>query len=190
MDYITRYRWIVGVDEVGRGPIAGPVTVCALAIPFNEKLPEEVRDSKMIRGKDRRRIARNLSKNLYVINSIRAKTIDTRGIVWAIEQAVARCLRQLPCLANETLVLMDGSLKAPRGWKHQITLIRGDQREPVIGGASILAKVARDEHMERMDIQYPGYGFSSHKGYGTEQHYKMLEDLGPCSIHRKTWIYK
>ncbi len=117
-----------------------------------------------------------------------AHEIDGMGISHAIEKAIHIVLDTLSLDPTQTEVLLDGSLKAPKKFSIQTTIIKGDEKIPLIGAASIVAKVIRDRHMEEQARLYPQYGFEKHKGYGTDQHRKAIRKHGPCAIHRKTFL--
>jgi ribonuclease HII len=123
---------------------------------------------------------------------ISAKKIDAKGLPWAIEQAIAGCLDALD--ATETLdpettrIFLDGSLKAPQKFAMQETIIKGDEKVPVISAASIYAKVMRDRYMEKQAKSYPQYGFDRHKGYGTAAHVRAIKEYGVTPIHRRSFL--
>lgn len=202
MKSFSKITWCIGIDEVGRGPIAGPVTIGVFAIQKKmmqekkaQQILREVRDSKQLTESQResifRRIAvlnRNRTDMMYRTISIPAPDIDRRGIAACIHSAIARGLSQLRLDPQQCHVFLDGGLKAPDDFTSQETVIKGDQSNSLISAASIIAKVTRDRYMVRMDIVFPGYGFAQHKGYGTKQHYKALTKKGLCQLHRKTWV--
>lgn len=186
-------RFVIGVDEVGRGPIAGPVTVCALLIPRkNLHLIKEARDSKSISAKRREELAKGFlglkkaGKLDYRIASVGAEIIDRKGIVPAVRLCIKRTLARLDVDPGHVEVLLDGSLYAPGQFK-QKTIKGGDRKEPIIAAASIMAKVHRDKKMTRLAKLFPEYGFDIHKGYGTAAHYKAIKKRGKCNLHRKTY---
>ena len=209
----TKGQWVIGVDEAGRGPLAGPVAVGVVLAPkgFNiKKAFPGVADSKKLSEKKREEIFALLQPNYggpssglvrYVVMFASAKEIDKKGIVVAIRHAVARGLKQLlekttevrpPYIKAGPLcleVLLDGSLHAPAEYA-QKTIIKGDVTEPIISLASIAAKVTRDRLMQRLAKKYPGYGFEQHKGYGTKGHYEALMRHGLSPEHRKTFLTK
>ncbi len=193
--YTMVMSWIVGIDEVGRGPLAGPVTVCALAMPrrYFAKLKGNF-DSKKLSPTKREQIAKSLKaearegKVVFKIASVSAQTIDRRGIVFAVNLAIKRVLARHSFLPREVQIFLDGGLRAPKEYKNQKTIIRGDLSEPIIGLASVLAKVHRDKKMQRLDTRYPKWGFEIHKGYGTRAHYTALRKHGPSGIHRLSFI--
>lgn len=190
-------KYLVGVDEAGRGPLAGPVAVGVAVVPlgFDWNLLPGVGDSKQVKPKDREvlfQLAFDLQKrgvlNFAVIQSS-AHIIDTKGIVPAIRQAMAKGFQKLELLPAECEVRLDGSLKAPEEFLNQRTIIKGDATEPIIGLASILAKVTRDRHMTRLanDSEFVAYEFAVHKGYGTKKHIEQIKKHGLSSIHRRTF---
>lgn len=191
-------NYIVGVDEVGRGPIAGPLAVGAVLIKLKIKKSKfkifrGIRDSKKLSEKKREewyRKIRSLQKERildYRVSLVSEKIIDKKGLSYSLKLAVSNCLRKLQ-IKPDTTILLDGSLYAPHKYKNQKTIIRGDEKEQVISAASIVAKVLRDGQMKRLSKKYPGYGFERHKGYGTKAHYRALKKLGPSKIHRKSFI--
>lgn len=203
MKYSPRTTWYIGIDEVGRGPIAGPVTIGIFVVHKNvlkeKKVIEilrKVKDSKQLTESQREHIFREiqiLTRNrkdiFYRTVSLSAKEIDEQGIAVCIRTAIARGLSKISDDREGVSIKLDGGLRAPERFVHQETIIKGDQKEPLISAASIVAKVIRDRYMVRMDGMFPGYGFAQHKGYGTQQHYTALIKKGACEIHRKTWIH-
>ncbi|HEY9582928.1 MAG TPA: ribonuclease HII [Candidatus Paceibacterota bacterium] len=190
-------RWIIGIDEVGRGPIAGPVTVCAFMATqtFCKKLKGQF-DSKKLTPQIRVSISRDLHKMrnegliLYRIVSVSEKVIDQKGIVYAVNLAISRALKLLRGLNPKLVqILLDGGLHAPEIYKNQRTIVHGDARVPVIGLASVMAKVHRDKLMTNLGTRYPNWGFEKHKGYGTRKHYKALRKHGPSLIHRRSYLH-
>lgn len=182
-------RWIVGVDEAGRGPLAGPVYVGAYAIPrsFDMKNLAKVRDSKKLTEKARE----DVFKDITALTEVRfstghssASVIDNKGITIAIQRALAQALEGLTLAPEDCMVLLDGGLKAPESYTQQKTIVRGDATEKVIGAASIVAKVTRDKKMRTFARRYPQYGFEVHKGYGTEAHRSHIKKCGLSKIHR------
>ena len=118
------------------------------------------------------------------------KVIDTKGIVKAIEMAIEKIFAGFKKRPEECLVLLDGNLKAPKEFKNQKTIIKGDEKEPVISLASIVAKVSRDRYIVKLSEKYPEYCFEKHKGYGTKLHYEMIKKHGLCNIHRRSFLRK
>lgn len=192
---------IIGIDEVGRGPLAGPVTVCAVVcdeaeykkLKLSKLLPKSGKDSKKIKEKDREKFHKTLftlkfeGKINFSITHVSNKIIDKKGISFAIKHAIKKNLENLNISTNSKL-LLDGSLKAPENFKDQRTIIKGDEKEKIIAWASILAKVERDKLMTKISKKFPSYDFHVHKGYGTKKHLIAIKRYGVTSIHRKTWI--
>lgn len=192
----NKYSYIVGIDEAGRGPLAGPVAVGLVCIPvdFDKKLFGKAKDSKMLTPKVREEIfleTKKLHKHKklsYAVSMVHAEVIDKRGITYAIKLCIKRCLKKCGVNPEETMVLLDGSLKAPEEFMYQKTIIKGDQKEKVIGLASIMAKVTRDRWMGKVAKGYPEYGFEIHKGYGTKKHREHIRKYGVSSIHRRSFL--
>lgn len=188
-------RYLIGIDEAGRGPLAGPVAVGAVLVPtdFDWGLVEGVRDSKKLSEKKREElfaraeVLQNSTALRYAVATSSAQYIDTYGIVPAIKRALAEAISKLKVEAGDCRVLLDGSLHAPENFIHQETIIRGDDTEPVISLASIMAKVTRDRLMCRIASKYPAYGFDVHKGYGTLGHCNAIKTNGLSDIHRVTF---
>lgn len=191
-----KYEYVVGVDEVGRGPLAGPVTVCAFRIKVSDakyiSFSKQVRDSKQLHEKKRATQAIELAylqkenKCQYAIVSVNAKIIDTKGIVYAITKALNTSLEKVGAQATD-MILLDGGLYAPQKFSHQKTIIRGDEKELPIACASIVAKVHRDTYMKRIAKKYPQYGFESHVGYGTKRHREAIIKNGFTMLHRQSF---
>lgn len=190
---------VVGIDEVGRGPIAGPVTVCAFVF-LDPKLARKKnlhnsKDSKKLTEKKRNEWFVQIKqwqkegKCDFAVTSVSAKMNDKIGIVPAIQKALNKSLVSLKCSLS-TQILLDGGLKAPKEYQKQKTITRGDERESVIAMASILAKVTRDGYMRKMATKYPGYGFEKHVGYGTNAHYEAIKKWGMCELHRRSFLKK
>lgn len=190
---------IAGVDEVGRGPLAGPIAVCAVV--YDTILHEEivaaipgVRDSKQLPMHKREviaELARNLSeegKISYAVAFVSAGVIDTRGLTYAAWLATKRALVRAGARPDATLILLDGGLRAPKTFTAQKTIIRGDQTQFIISLASVIAKVARDKKMRRFGEKFPEYGFENHKGYGTDAHRCAIKKHGILPIHRKSFL--
>jgi ribonuclease HII len=190
-------KTLVGIDEAGRGPLAGPVAVGIVAVPYSfdiKKTFPGVGDSKILTELKREElydIAVELKKAGTIDFRVRFATalvIDEIGITKAVRQGIISGLRSLAPNADGVHVLLDGSLAAPSIYSQQ-TIIRGDASEPVISLASILAKVSRDRLMRRVARQFPMYGFESHKGYGTKKHYEAIKEFGLCGVHRRTYCH-
>lgn len=183
---------VAGIDEAGRGALAGPVTAATVILPFDEKLCTElngVRDSKMMTPGSRERWAKRVREIAvdYGIGSATNQEIDSLGIIPATHIAVKRSLAQMKLTPEHLLTdyLLLKQLVIP-----QTPLIKGDARCLSIAAASILAKTSRDEYMRSMERDYPGYGFGQHKGYGTQAHRYALKKLGASPIHRLSFHFK
>jgi ribonuclease HII len=202
MDKTSKFKYVIGIDEVGRGPLAGPVAVCAFAMSYgyNHKTFGGVKDSKKLSEKAREKwakMAREMKKQnkcFYAVCYSGSEMIDKRGISKAVKKALFRAVKKvlakISCSPNECEVLLDGSLKAPEVFKFQRTIIRGDSKIQIISLASVVAKVHRDKKMGRLAKKYPNYGFEIHKGYGTSYHYKQIKKHGISDIHRRTFLKK
>lgn len=182
------YSIICGVDEAGRGPLAGPVCAAAVVLPFGCDIPG-LDDSKKLSDKRRRELFPLIQeKSLgYAIAFADHKEIDQQNILQATFLAMERALKALPFQPD--IALIDGNRSRDFGVETK-TIIHGDGLSASIAAASILAKVTRDDYMIQMAGEYPGYGFEIHKGYGTKAHYAAIRELGPCEIHRMTFLKK
>lgn len=174
------------MDEVGRGPLAGPVVAAAVLLPRDESLPwlSQVRDSKLLSDAKRRELSSSLSQFPHGFGLVSQETIDREGILTATRLAMKQAIEAL--IPQPDFVLID-ALRLPDLGLPQRGLIKGDCLCLSIASASILAKVHRDTWMEQADVLYPGYGFARHKGYGTEEHLAALRRLGPCPLHRHSF---
>ena len=187
----TGVRYVAGLDEAGRGAVAGPVVAAAVILPLDapERLQhlDAVNDSKQITPQKREALYNLIVEHAvaYGIGSTPAAGIDEMGIVPANARAMKAALQQLDP-AGEYL-LIDGRMRLQGIALPQRSVIRGDSLSLSIAAASILAKVARDRHMVDEDVRYPHYGFARHKGYCTAQHVTALEEHGPCAIHRHSF---
>lgn len=202
-------KYIVGIDEVGRGPIAGPVCVAAFCILADdsdnlmEKFKIEtnlpLRDSKKLTKKHREKwfsFLQEQKKNKvcdFAVSFVSPENIDKHGIAKCIQKALDTSLFNLiknyNLEPNNYKLILDGGLKAPVEYINQETFIKGDELHPVISLASIVAKVSRDNLMEKFSKEYPEYGFEKHAGYGTKAHYEAIKKHGQTPIHRKTFIH-
>lgn len=183
-------RFLLGIDEVGRGPWAGPVAIGAFLFDLvnfdlDFFIKNKIRDSKTLSSSQRQKIKKLFeSQNYsYSVTFSDSQVIDNIGLSKAITLAVSKSLAYFSCI---DYVLVDGSINLPGKFPHRC-LNRGDQSCFSIAAASIVAKVARDEQMVAYDSLYPGYYFSHHKGYGTRLHQQSLLKLGPCPIHRRSF---
>lgn len=190
------YMHIVGVDEAGRGPVAGPVAVGIIAVAEGFDILAAfpgLNDSKKLSEKKREALFMRLQEEMKegrvraVVQMVSASHIDEGGITPAIRHAVATGVGKLLPRPEEGKVYLDGSLKAPPEYAQE-TVIGGDGIVPAIMLASIAAKVTRDRHMMKLAETYPAYGFEKHKGYGTKAHYGALAASGPCEEHRRTFL--
>jgi ribonuclease HII len=184
------YHRVAGIDEAGRGPLAGPVAVAALILPPDPRLEQKllggVRDSKCMTPAQRRKWAEVLRQIAltWSVAFASPQEIDSLGIQNAVYLATRRALAGLS-LPPDHLIL--DYFRLPECPYPQQSYIHGDALSLSIAGASILAKTARDDLMCQLDAHYPGYGFASHKGYGTAAHLQALQHLGPCPIHRRSF---
>lgn len=194
-----RERYLVGVDEVGRGPLAGPLCLGACAVPRARivafrRLFGSAQESKQLSPPVRvewlevMRTARINGILIFTTAFVGAETIDRFGMARALSVGVRRALEKLELRPSACRILLDGGLKAPPQFKFQETIIGGDDRELTIALASIAAKVRRDAHMARVAARFPLYGFEAHKGYGTRAHYAALRAHGPCPLHRRSFL--
>jgi len=206
------YKRVAGLDEAGRGPLAGPVV--AAAVILNSKLKtqksklqlktknllKEVKDSKKLMPKKREALYKFLIKDLNIewgIGRVSEKVIDKINILEATKLAMVRAVKNLEKKYSQAdFLILDGNFTLPAealakaGIDKSISqksIIKGDNKVFSVAAASILAKVYRDKIMERYDRKFPKYEFKKHKGYGTKFHFKMLKKYGPCKIHRKTF---
>lgn len=180
---------VAGVDEVGRGPLAGPVVVCAVMLPLPpEEFTLPVNDSKKLTESQREILAEALKSDCrvrYAIVERSPEQIDRMNILRATQDAMREAALALGAPAPEA-VLIDGLGFRPFPFPAQF-VVKGDSRSASIAAASILAKVYRDSLMCEYDRLYPGYGFAKNKGYGTAEHLAALDSLGPCPIHRRSF---
>lgn len=179
---------ICGVDEAGRGPLAGPVCAAAVILPEHLEIPG-LNDSKKLTDKRRRELFPLIKAQAvaYGIGFASHEEIDSINILQATFLAMRRALEQLGVTPD--LALIDGNRQTDFGVPCR-TVVKGDSLSASIAAASILAKVSRDDWMLQAAEKYPGYGFEIHKGYGTKAHYAALEALGPCEIHRNSFLKK
>ncbi|MCI5108572.1 MAG: ribonuclease HII [Candidatus Pacebacteria bacterium] len=178
---------IVGVDEVGRGPLAGPVTICAVAVPVKRDISflKNFKDSKKLSSRQREEVVKGIKMEKAVC-SISSREIDRFGISKAIKKAVRIVLKKLN-IDPKSKIFLDGSLKAPKEYVNQKTIIGGDSKNKLIATASVFAKVHRDRLMTKRAERYPRYGFEIHKGYGTLSHRKAIKKYGLCKEHRRSF---
>ncbi len=176
---------VAGVDEVGRGPLAGPVVCCAVIMPMDDII-EGVDDSKKLSEKKRELLAEIIKQKAisYSIKEISEKEIDEINILGAVKKCMTDAVNGLSVKPDVTLV--DGvDTHLPINAEY---VIKGDLNSYTIGCASIVAKVYRDNLMKEYAKEFPEYGFEKHKGYGTKAHIDKIKEIGPCKLHRKTFI--
>lgn len=177
--------YIAGVDEVGRGPLAGAVVTAAVILDPNNPIAG-LADSKKLTEKQRERLEPLIKQHAlaWALGRSEPEEIDKINILQATLVAMKRAVEGLSIMPTHALV--DGN-QAPNLNCPVTTVIKGDQSEPAIAAASIIAKVARDREMADMELKYPGYGFAKHKGYPTKQHQQALIELGVTDIHRRSF---
>ncbi|MDP2669222.1 MAG: ribonuclease HII [bacterium] len=194
MYYLYVAKYIIGIDEVGRGPLAGPMMLCAFAVSGSAEFLEGIRDSKKLSVKKRNEWSEKIwkekenSENIKIaIAAVAPENIDRYGISQSIKGAVAKCLATLKIAPDQCEIMLDGSLYAPPEYKNQQTIIKGDEKFPVISAASVVAKVYRDNFMVSLHKKYPMYGFDVHKGYGTVAHIAAIKKHGLSPLHRRSF---
>ncbi len=191
---IQGYRFIAGVDEVGRGPLAGPVVTACVVLPEDFAVLG-VDDSKKLTEKKREALYDEILSHCicYGIGSRPAEVIDEVNILEATKLAMISAIDEADMMLREKqgksidFVIFD-AMRIPAVDKPQMSLIKGDANSVSVAAASIVAKVWRDRLMKRYEEEYPGYGFASNKGYGTEAHYAGLKTLGMTPIHRRSFL--
>jgi len=188
---------IIGVDEAGRGPVAGPVAVGVVLVEEGYDILAHfpgLNDSKKLSEKKREILFKTLQEEMKagnvkaVVCLSSARMIDDKGIAFSVRHALDRGIRKLLPNPEEGKVWLDGSLKAPPEYRQE-TVIGGDGLIPAIMLASVAAKVTRDRLMLKTDEMYPLYGFATHKGYGTKVHMQAIRTYGPCEEHRKSFLH-
>jgi ribonuclease HII len=194
-------KFIIGVDEVGRGPLAGPVVAAAVALPYDFEDPR-IKDSKKLSARNREAISPIIRSTAlaWSVVAVGHRRIDERNIrnasLLAMRLALDRVLARVPASSEISVVLVDGNaeipldaLSTPKGqlYPPQKTVVKGDSLHVQIAAASILAKVWRDNQMQVLHTRYPGYGFDRHAGYPTEQHRKAIAAIGPSPVHRSSF---
>lgn len=187
--------YIVGVDEVGRGPLAGPVAVCAALAParFDFSVFPKLDDSKKLTEKRREEIfnaALALQREgvlRFAVQFGAPHTIDEAGIEHAVSSALKGAIANVKAAPSAVRVFLDGRLHAPEIYSQE-TIVGGDGKVPIISLASVIAKVFRDRTMVDLAPHFPEYGFEQHKGYGTAAHIAAIKKHGPSALHRKTFL--
>lgn len=179
---------LCGVDEAGRGPLAGPVYAAAVILPLNIEIAG-LNDSKKLTEKKREALFEEIATQAvaYCVMTASVEEIDSMNILQAALLAMRRAVAGLS--AKPELVLVDGNMDPGFGIKSR-TVVKGDGTSACVAAASILAKVSRDRFLKELDGEYPAYRFAKHKGYGTKLHYEMLDQFGTSPIHRKTFLKK
>lgn len=182
----AEYASICGVDEAGRGPLAGPVVAGAVILP---------KDCEILYLNDSKQLSADMREQLFTvimekavaagIGMVPAETIDRINILQATYEAMRQAINNLGRMPD---ILLNDAVTIPGVAVRQVPIIKGDAKSVSIAAASVLAKVTRDHMMEQYDTMYPGYGFAAHKGYGTKEHIQALRRMGPCDIHRKSFI--
>jgi len=201
IDYMKETKYIIGIDEVGRGPLAGPVAIGIVMIE-NEKYQTLLGQGIFQPGKDSKKLTpkkrveyfekiKELKEQKVLTYGVFFESntiIDKFGIVGAIKMAIKKGLASLGDNPSEMEILLDGWLKAPVEYANQKSIVRGDESELVISLASIVAKVTRDTKMELLAEEFIHYDLKSNKGYGTAKHIAGLKQYGPCELHRQSFI--
>ena len=204
----TQYSYIIGIDEAGRGPLAGPVAIGAVIWKkdFYKNITKGDRNALLeIKNKDSKKLSpeqrevwfekikvwKEAGELDFHVALISNTIIDSKGISFAIKKGIQECLNKILSTSNinpdTCLVLLDGSLKAPAEFLYQKTIIKGDEKEQVISLASIAAKVTRDKKMLELAKKYPNYSLEIHKGYGTTLHRNSLKKYGLSMVHRRSF---
>lgn len=186
---------ILGIDEAGRGPLAGPVAIGAVSILHNssKNFFKGIKDSKQLSPEDRdlwfelATEAKKKGELDFKVALVSEKVIDKRGIAYAIRLGIKRVLKGLEA-EDDSQIFLDGGIKAPKEFKHQLTVVRGDEKIPIISLASICAKVIRDRKMVRLSKKFPEFSFEINKGYGTRLHLSALQKYGRTTIHRRSFL--
>lgn len=182
------YSAVCGVDEAGRGPLAGPVCAAAVILPAGIVI-EGLNDSKKLSEKKREALFDIIAENAvsWSVSLVDEKTIDEINILQATYRAMRQAVEGLPHPAD--FAYIDGNRMEGMGLPHEC-VVSGDARIPSVAAASIVAKVTRDRLMRDFAVRYPVYGFERHKGYGSRAHHEALLQYGPCPIHRRTFLKK
>ena len=179
---------VVGIDEAGRGALAGPVVAAACILPALETFPVRIGDSKQMSEEERAIASRWLIQNcVHGIGLVEAEEIDRIGILAANEIAMQQAVLQVARTHHNLYLLVDGRDKFWFDHPHS-SIIRGDESELCIGAASILAKVARDKKMTALRRKFPRFAFEKHKGYGTPEHFAEIKKYGMCDVHRRSFL--
>lgn len=187
-DKYSEFSYICGIDEAGRGPLAGPVVAAACILPKDAQILF-LNDSKKLTDKRRDALFDEIKEKAisYGIGIVDEKVIDEINILQATYLAMRDAISQLD---PKPEILLNDAVKIPDVDIRQVPIVKGDAKSVSIAAASILAKVTRDRIMIEYDKKYPEYGFAKHKGYGTKAHIDMIKEIGPSDIHRRTFITK
>ena len=182
----SEYELICGIDEVGRGPLAGPVVAGAVILPKDHRILY-LNDSKQLTAAKREELYDVIMREAVAVGlgEISNERIDEINILNATYEAMRMAINNL---SKKPDILLNDAVTIPLVDIRQVPIIKGDAKSASIAAASIVAKVTRDRLMERMDVEYPGYGFASNKGYGSKEHIEALKKLGPTPIHRRSFI--
>lgn len=200
--YTEAVRYVIGIDEAGRGALAGPVCVGALLMPedfswesvfalITKRGSPRLRDSKQLSAQQREILYECIVSHgslRYAAALVSAETIDSIGIANAAREAAAKALDQLGVSPGRARVLLDAGLSVSGEWEQE-SFIKGDERIPAISLASVVAKVSRDRHMDELALEHSPYGFDQHKGYGTRAHYQAIQAHGMSTLHRRTFVH-
>ncbi|MCI8892198.1 MAG: ribonuclease HII [Eubacterium sp.] len=184
--HYAQYTAICGIDEAGRGPLAGPVVAGAVVLPKDCEILY-INDSKQLSASMREELFDVIMQQALAagVGIVSAQRIDEINILQATYEAMREAINNLGIIPD---ILLNDAVTIPGVAMEQVPIIKGDAKSISIAAASILAKVTRDRIMTGYDSSYPGYGFAAHKGYGTQEHRDALKRMGPCAIHRKTFI--
>lgn len=185
--YMEGLNYIAGIDEAGRGPLAGPVVVASVILP-KDSLIEGINDSKKISESKREKIYENIIEEAisYGVGIVWQDEIDEINILNATKKALTDAINQMKVKPDR--ILVDALDKIDTNGIPYTSVIKGDAKMYSIGAASIIAKVTRDRIMREYDEMYPEYGFAGHKGYGTAKHIEAIKNLGICPLHRKSFV--
>lgn len=185
--YNENIKYICGIDEAGRGPLAGPVVVGAVILP-EDSFIEGVNDSKKVSEKKREKLYEQITEEAiaYSVGIVDQKTIDEINILNATKLGVKLALEGLS--QKPEIIMVDALNNMDTLGIPYISVVKGDAKNYCIAAASIIAKVTRDRMMREWDEVYPIYGFAKHKGYGTAEHIRIIKENGPCLLHRKSFI--
>ena len=180
-------KYICGIDEAGRGPLAGPVVIAAVIMPRNSMI-EGVNDSKKVSEKKREKLYEEITSSsiAWAVGIIDQNEIDDINILNATKKGLTQALTELE--QRPDIILVDALTKIDTLGIPYESIIKGDAKSYSIAAASIVAKVTRDRIMRQWDEIYPQYGFEKHKGYGTAMHINAIKEYGPCPLHRKSFI--